>query len=229
MPVTLESIRNQPDRATYTNGGKPLAVLVEGAFQSAYSNRVKPLVLEGTHDEGPENMMLVVADGDVIRNQLRNGRPLELGYDKWTNNFYGNKEFLVYIHLKSLHSFPTQEHILRVSLKLTCIQTGFHNSGMTLTKGWELLLGSIFYSFTTLYSKPNKPLISKIYAFMNNLQKTIVTEPRDTTQHVKIIVITRLSKKFGLQKLSIPIQVLFISKNHFFRSKNASYSVFHSI
>jgi gliding-associated putative ABC transporter substrate-binding component GldG len=40
-------------------------------------------------------MMLVVADGDVIRNQLRNGRPLELGYDKWTNNFYGNKEFLV--------------------------------------------------------------------------------------------------------------------------------------
>jgi gliding-associated putative ABC transporter substrate-binding component GldG len=95
MPVTLESIRNQPDRATYTNGGKPLAVLVEGAFQSAYSNRVKPLVLEGKHDEGPENMMLVVADGDVIRNQLRNGRPLELGYDKWTNNFYGNKEFLV--------------------------------------------------------------------------------------------------------------------------------------
>ncbi len=39
--------------------------------------------------------MLVVADGDVVRNQLRNGRPLELGYDKWTNNFYGNKEFLV--------------------------------------------------------------------------------------------------------------------------------------
>lgn len=39
--------------------------------------------------------MLVVADGDVIKNQIRNNRPLELGYDKWTNNFYGNKEFLV--------------------------------------------------------------------------------------------------------------------------------------
>ena len=39
--------------------------------------------------------MLVIADGDVIKNQLKNGRPLELGYDKWTNNFYGNKEFLV--------------------------------------------------------------------------------------------------------------------------------------
>ena len=39
--------------------------------------------------------MRVVADGDVIKNQLRNGRPLELGYDKWTSNYYGNKEFLI--------------------------------------------------------------------------------------------------------------------------------------
>ena len=39
--------------------------------------------------------MIVVSDGDLIKNQLRNGRPLELGYDKWTNNFYGNKEFLI--------------------------------------------------------------------------------------------------------------------------------------
>jgi gliding-associated putative ABC transporter substrate-binding component GldG len=56
---------------------------------------VKPLDLDGVLEQGPQNKMLVVADGDVIRNQLRKGRPLELGYDQWTNNFYGNKEFLV--------------------------------------------------------------------------------------------------------------------------------------
>ena len=39
--------------------------------------------------------MLVISDGDVIKNQLDNGRPLELGFDKWTNSFYGNKEFLL--------------------------------------------------------------------------------------------------------------------------------------
>ncbi|MEM6541593.1 MAG: hypothetical protein AAF634_10550 [Bacteroidota bacterium] len=39
--------------------------------------------------------MIVVADGDIIKNQLTNGRPLELGYDKWTSSFYGNKEFLI--------------------------------------------------------------------------------------------------------------------------------------
>jgi ABC-2 type transport system permease protein len=31
----------------------------------------------------------------VIKNQLDRGRPLELGFDKWTNSFYGNKEFLL--------------------------------------------------------------------------------------------------------------------------------------
>ena len=73
----------------------PLAVLIEGDFVSMYQNRVKPLKLENTLEEGPSNKMIVISDGDVIKNQLRNGRPLELGYDKWTNSFYGNKEFLV--------------------------------------------------------------------------------------------------------------------------------------
>jgi ABC-type uncharacterized transport system involved in gliding motility auxiliary subunit len=39
--------------------------------------------------------MIVISDGDLIKNQINNNSPLELGYDKWTNNFYGNKEFLL--------------------------------------------------------------------------------------------------------------------------------------
>jgi gliding-associated putative ABC transporter substrate-binding component GldG len=58
-------------------------------------NRIKPLELSGTTENGPANKMIVISDGDLIANQMRNGRPLELGYDKWTNNFFGNKEFLV--------------------------------------------------------------------------------------------------------------------------------------
>lgn len=93
--VSLDIINQQPDEASYNNGGLPLAVLIEGSFTSMYKNRVKPLKLQNTAEEGPENKMIVISDGDVIKNQLRNGRPLELGYDKWTNNRYGNKEFLV--------------------------------------------------------------------------------------------------------------------------------------
>ncbi|MBW8243327.1 gliding motility-associated ABC transporter substrate-binding protein GldG [Muricauda oceani] len=93
--VSLDMINQEPDRETYNNGNLPLAVLIEGEFTSMYKNRVKPLKLQNTLEEGPENKMIVISDGDVIKNQLRNGRPLELGYDKWTNSFYGNKEFLV--------------------------------------------------------------------------------------------------------------------------------------
>ena len=45
---------------------------------------------------GKTNKMIIISDGDIIKNQLdKNYQPLELGYDKWTNKLYGNKEFLL--------------------------------------------------------------------------------------------------------------------------------------
>lgn len=93
--IGLDIIDVPPKKEEYTDGNKPLAVLIEGKFKSAFYNRVKPLKLNGVLENGVDNKMLVIADGDIIKNQLRNGRPLELGYDKWTNNHYGNKEFLI--------------------------------------------------------------------------------------------------------------------------------------
>lgn len=94
-PIQLDIINTPPDKDLYNDGNKILGVLVEGAFKSTYENRVKPIKLNTIVDQGPENKMIVLTDGDLIRNQIRNGRPLELGYDKWTNNFFGNKEFLI--------------------------------------------------------------------------------------------------------------------------------------
>ena len=37
---------------------------------------------------------MVFSSGSVAENQVDKGNPLELGYDKWTNNFYSNKIFL---------------------------------------------------------------------------------------------------------------------------------------
>ena len=39
--------------------------------------------------------MILIADGDIIANQVLQGQPLELGLDKWTNQLYGNKTFLL--------------------------------------------------------------------------------------------------------------------------------------
>ena len=93
--ISLDILGQQPDPSEYPDGLLPIAVLLEGSVNSAYTNRVKPLDLEDYMPDGPENSMLVVSDGDIIKNQLNQGRPLELGYDKWTNNYYGNKAFLL--------------------------------------------------------------------------------------------------------------------------------------
>lgn len=94
-PISFDILNAPPDREKYIHGNQPMAVLIEGAFNSAFTNRIKPLNLQGTLEKGTTNKMLVVADGDIIKNQISKGRPLELGYDKWTNKFYGNKEFMV--------------------------------------------------------------------------------------------------------------------------------------
>ncbi|MFM1878925.1 MAG: hypothetical protein RLZZ241_1791 [Bacteroidota bacterium] len=93
--IQLDGAATQPDPERYAPGNLPLAVLVEGSFSSAYANRQKAFQLENFNANGTENKMLFVADGDVVANQLSKGNALELGYDQWTNSFFGNKEFLV--------------------------------------------------------------------------------------------------------------------------------------
>ncbi len=95
IPANLKVINEGPDPAQFTAGEVPLAVLLEGEFGSAFTNRVKPFRYAGDRTKSEFTRMVVISDGDLIRNQLDRGRPLELGFDKWTQSFYGNKEFLL--------------------------------------------------------------------------------------------------------------------------------------
>ncbi len=91
----LEVINNNPVQFGYNSGELPLAVLLEGKFTSVYNNRIKPFKISKDLSKSTATKMVVISDGDVIKNQLKNGRPLSLGFDKWTNTQYGNKEFLL--------------------------------------------------------------------------------------------------------------------------------------
>jgi len=97
VEVNLSMVNDRPDQNEFKNTGNlPVAVLLEGQFHSAFENRVLPFAEKGFQNTGKANKMIVVADGDIIRNQLdKNFQPLELGYDKWTNKLYGNKEFMM--------------------------------------------------------------------------------------------------------------------------------------
>ncbi len=95
IPENLQVVNEGPDPNEYNAGEIPLAVLLEGKFTSSYKNRVKPFKLKGNLDDGVTSKMVVISDGDVIKNQMQGNRPLELGFDKMANQFYGNKEFLL--------------------------------------------------------------------------------------------------------------------------------------
>ncbi|PHS61911.1 MAG: gliding motility-associated ABC transporter substrate-binding protein GldG [Flavobacterium sp.] len=91
----LKILKEGPSLEEFKAGEIPLAVLLEGSFPSAYKNRVKPFKIRNNKDESNTTKMIIISDGSLIKNQLQGNRPLELGYDKWTNAFYGNKEFLL--------------------------------------------------------------------------------------------------------------------------------------
>ena len=98
IPSNLQVVNEGPDPREFNAGEIPLAVLLEGSFSSVFKNRIKPIKLNGelkNIDDGKTSKMVVISDGDVIKNQMQGNRPLELGFDKMTNSFYGNKEFLL--------------------------------------------------------------------------------------------------------------------------------------
>jgi gliding-associated putative ABC transporter substrate-binding component GldG len=95
-PISLSSITAETTPEEYAGKGLlPVAVMMEGKFNSAYQNRVLPFADKTFQSVGKETKMIIISDGDVIKNQLDKGMPLELGFDKWTNQLYGNKEFLL--------------------------------------------------------------------------------------------------------------------------------------
>lgn len=101
--ITLDVLQREPDRRLYNTPHIPVAVLLEGTFASPFANRVPPEIREsneiGFIARSKPGKMIVVADGDIIKNQSRqaNGKrvPLPLGYDRYTNQTFGNKEFIL--------------------------------------------------------------------------------------------------------------------------------------
>lgn len=79
----------------------PVAVALEGEFESIYKHRMAPkgVVVNNVINKSEPTRMVVVADGDIIRNdveQTREGLMLvPLGYDRVTRQTHGNKDFIV--------------------------------------------------------------------------------------------------------------------------------------
>lgn len=107
--ISLDILNERPNASMFPQKGMTTAFLLNGKFTSLYENRMPASLVDspeiGFKNQSEHNSMIVIADGDIIRNQLaqldyakknnkRVGQPLPLGYDQYTNNTYGNKQFI---------------------------------------------------------------------------------------------------------------------------------------
>jgi gliding-associated putative ABC transporter substrate-binding component GldG len=106
-PAVVEwaSVKNDEDLKTFTRSEIPVAVLLEGKFQSLYTNRISEALTDTlTNVYGKpfkpanesDNKMIVISDGDVVLNAVtQNEGPLPMGMNMYTKQQYANKEFLM--------------------------------------------------------------------------------------------------------------------------------------
>jgi ABC-2 type transport system permease protein len=101
--ISLDILQKEPDRRLYNKQDIPVAVLLEGKFESLFNNRIPPEIRDdqsiGFVGESHPTKMIIVGDGDIIKNQVnRTGEkpvPFPLGYDRYTRKTFGNKDFIL--------------------------------------------------------------------------------------------------------------------------------------
>lgn len=97
--VSISEFRERPSAELFDRSFLPVAVAVEGVFPSLYANRVSSYNGRPLLKSSVANKMIVIADGDIIRNGVRREGnqliPLTLGQDRSSQQIYGNKDFLV--------------------------------------------------------------------------------------------------------------------------------------
>ncbi len=101
--ISLKEAETTPDEREFNKSHLPVALLLEGRFPSAFRNRITGNLVKDpdfrVKTESNDTKMIVIADGDIIRNEVRRvgtaESPLTLGQDRYTGEMYGNRDFLI--------------------------------------------------------------------------------------------------------------------------------------
>lgn len=96
----VERIQDKPDY--FNQPFVPVAVSLEGVFTSAFTNRLVPDSVHGVNksiSQSTYTKMIIVSSSDIISNEVQgqgqNSRVLPMGYDRMSQQQYGNRDFIV--------------------------------------------------------------------------------------------------------------------------------------
>ena len=134
--ISLEESISSFSLSNFKSESKFLGVLVRGIFESAYKNKIRPDKITDSKHKNGESEMIIIGDGELAENQIEKNIALELGYDKWTNNFYSNKNFLI----DCVHYLMKNESLLKIKNKETNI--GLLSESKVLANGffWKIFM-----------------------------------------------------------------------------------------
>jgi ABC-2 type transport system permease protein len=101
--LSFEILKVTPDPSKFNDGSKPVAVLLEGEFESFFKNRLTPefenvlkTIGVAFKSKSKNTKQLVISDADFAKNLINTntGETEDIGYNKWERRFYkGNKDF----------------------------------------------------------------------------------------------------------------------------------------
>lgn len=100
VKVSLNDLRKDFDPESFNQGPIALAYLLEGSFTSLYKNRLLPQGVAGAgfKAQGEPSKIIVVADGDLVRNDInpKNQQPLPMGFDLASGlDAFANRDFIM--------------------------------------------------------------------------------------------------------------------------------------
>ncbi|PRY14411.1 gliding-associated putative ABC transporter substrate-binding component GldG [Pontibacter ummariensis] len=117
VPITLEEARMEVNPEQFQAGPQPVGYLLEGSFPSLFRNRRAPEGVQDTEviEEGVPTKIAVFSDGDLVRNDInsRTGQPYELGFDRFNNVTFANRE----LALNTIHYLLDSEGLINVRAK----------------------------------------------------------------------------------------------------------------
>jgi ABC-2 type transport system permease protein len=99
--ISFNILREPPRYEMFNTGPHTTGVLLEGKFESVFKNRLPKTIIENKNINFHEKSVIptkiiVVTDGDIIKNQVTKDESFfALGFDKYTNKMYGNKDFIL--------------------------------------------------------------------------------------------------------------------------------------
>lgn len=99
--VSLNMLREPLDERQYIMPPHTIAVLLEGEFNSVFKNRI-PAVIENSKEinfkeKSVPSKLIVASSASIIQNEVSGNREnyYALGFDKYTNRLYGNRDFVL--------------------------------------------------------------------------------------------------------------------------------------